>query len=857
MHRLSAVSEATTRAHSAYLEKSAEMTRAYAEGFELQHQLIAFAGGRGVDIGPAPASTRPLAFSREQCLEFARGSAARVLGPEFAEVDRYSARVRLPDEPLMLVDRILDIRGEKASLGPGRIVTEHDVLPGTWYLDGGRAPVCISVEAGQADLFLCAYLGIDLAVRGLRTYRLLDATVEFHRELPRPGETIRYDIQIEKFIRQGDTYLFLFRFEGTINGRPLISMTNGCAGFFTPEEAVRSGGILLTDSERQPQSGILPAGWHPLVPMVQESFDDLALEALRTGDLAACFGEWFQGVRVSDALKLPGGRMRLIDRVLGLDPEGGRYGLGRIRAEADIHPDDWFLTCHFVDDMVMPGTLMYECCVHALRVLIQRMGWISERPEVGYEPVPGIKASLKCRGPVTPQTRQVVYEVDIKALGYGPPPFVIADANIYADGQHIVRFSDMSLQLSGATYTDIESFWSRRLHPLGEDMPVSKPAAVFSRRHFEEFARGRPSLAFGEPYAPYDAGRFIARLPSPPYLFMDRIMRVEPAPWIVRPGGWVEAEVDVSPEAWYIAAERTGSVPYCVLLETALQPCGWLAAYMGSALKNPKPLHFRNLGGQGILHREARADIGTLRTRIRMTQASEVADMIIEHFDFEIHAAQGLIYSGSTYFGFFAQATLERQEGLREAPERAFALEAEPGKSHLFLFSDEAPLTPEDPERSCVSGLVFPSRALRMIDRIELFLPEAGPRQLGVIRGSKEVDPQDWFFQAHFFQDPVWPGSLGLESFLQLLKFAARQRWPQLAASHRFACPIGRGHRWTYRGQILPANRRVAVEAAVTEVIESPHPALIAEGFLMVDGLPIYRMEEFGIRLVPLEPSTP
>ena len=59
-------------------------------------------------------------------------------------------------------------------------------------------------------------------------------------------------------------------------------------------------------------------------------------------------------------LTIPGGRMRLVHRVLEIDPAGGRCGIGVIRAEADIHPDDWFLTCHFVDDRVMPGTLMYR-----------------------------------------------------------------------------------------------------------------------------------------------------------------------------------------------------------------------------------------------------------------------------------------------------------------------------------------------------------------------------------------------------------------------------------------------------------------------------------------------------------------
>ncbi len=851
MQRLAAVSETTARVHRSFLEKTSEMTRAFAESVQLHSRLLETAGTQATERAQPPEPIPAPAFSREQCIEFARGSAARVLGPEFAEVDTFAARVRLPDEPLMLVDRILEVHGVKASLGAGRIVTEHDVRPDAWYLDGGRAPVCISVEAGQADLFLCAYLGIDLVVRGQRTYRLLDATVEFHRELPRSGETIRYSIEIEKFLRQGETYLFLFRFKGTIDGSPLITMTNGCAGFFTPEEVFHSGGIIQTDADLQPAAGRTPAGWKRPVPMASETYDDRALDALRAGDLAACFGKLFEGVDLSESLRLPGGRMRLIDRVLGLEPDGGRYGLGRIRAEADIHPDDWFLTCHFVDDMVMPGTLMYECCAHALRVMVQRIGWVTDRPQARYEPVPGVKATLKCRGPVTPATQRVIYEVDIKELGYGPQPFVIADANMVADGRHIVRFHDMSLQLTGVARTEIESYWERRLNASPAAAPPQRATAGFSRAHLEEFARGRPSLAFGEPYAPYDSGRFIARLPSPPYLFMDRITRVEPEPWVVRPGGWVESEMDVPPDAWYVAAERSATVPYCVLLEAALQPCGWLAAYMGSALKSSKPLHFRNLGGSATLHAAVPADVGTLRSRIRMTQVSEVADMIIEHFEFEIRSAREIVYSGTTYFGFFTPAALERQEGIRDARQGFFADGSGAMAANGLAFPHEPPLTPDDRNRSPAIGMADPAAALRMIDRIDFFLPEGGSRRIGFIRGSKEVNPADWFFQAHFFQDPVWPGSLGLESFLQLLKFAARQRWPQLAASHRFAPAVDRAHRWTYRGQILPANHRVTVAASITEVVEAPLPTLWAEGYLMVDGLPIYRMQDFGIRLLP------
>ena len=127
----------------------------------------------------------PRALTYEQCCTFAAGKIADALGPRFAEIDAFPTRVRLPDGPLQLVDRISRIDGEPLSLGPGRVVTEHTVRPDRWYLDAGRIPTAIAVESGQADLFLSGFLGIDLQTRGLAVYRLLDAVVSFHRGLPR------------------------------------------------------------------------------------------------------------------------------------------------------------------------------------------------------------------------------------------------------------------------------------------------------------------------------------------------------------------------------------------------------------------------------------------------------------------------------------------------------------------------------------------------------------------------------------------------------------------------------------------------------------------------------------------------
>ena len=85
---------------------------------------------------------------------------------------------------------------------------------------------------------------IDFETKGLAVYRLLDATVTFHRGLPAAGEVIRYDIRITNFFRQGKTILFRFQFDATVAGEPLLTMRDGCAGFFTPEELAAGKGIV-------------------------------------------------------------------------------------------------------------------------------------------------------------------------------------------------------------------------------------------------------------------------------------------------------------------------------------------------------------------------------------------------------------------------------------------------------------------------------------------------------------------------------------------------------------------------------------------------------------------------------------
>ena len=789
--------------------------------------LSSHMAARSPSLTPVPGDI-PCSLDRAACLEFGRGLVGNVLGPRFAEADNFPTRVRLPDEPLMLVDRILEIDAEPLSMTHGRVVTEHDIHPGAWYLDCGRIPTCIAVEAGQADLFLSGFLGIDFQTRGTARYRLLDAKVCFHRGLPGPGEVIRYEIHIERFFRQSDTWLFKFSFEASVNAEPLLTMNEGCAGFFSAQELASGKGIVRTALDLRPMPGKRPPDWQDLVEIGVERYSDQQLDSLRSGDLAGIFGDQFYKLPVRSPLTLPGGRMKLVHRIAHLDPKGGRFGLGIIVGEADIHPEDWFLTCHFVDDRVMPGTLMFECCMHTLRVYLLRLGWIAEEGSVVLEPLPGVASQLKCRGQVLDTTKLVTYEISVKEIGYGPEPYVIADALMSADGKAIVEISNMSLRYAGVTLETFQQFWSEAKTPASA--PPQKPAIVDYERILA-FAIGKPSVAFGEPYKIFDEGRIIARLPGPPYQFLDRITEIRAEPWLIAPQAEIEAQYDVPSDAWYFAENRQGDMPFAILLEIALQPCGWLAAYMGSALQSEVDVSFRNLGGTATQFTPVLPGAGTLSIRVKLTRASSSAGMIIQFFDYEVRAGRTLVYKGDTYFGFFPKVALLKQEGMKDA-RRYQPDNAELSRSRALGFPRTAP---------------YPGDQLRMIDKIACWIPDGGPNKLGFIRATRRVVADEWFFKAHFFQDPVVPGSLGIESFLQLLKFVVAERWGMPEGTCCEAVAMDQKHEWTYRGQVIPSDGEVTVEALVTAVDDHQH-LLRADGYLSVDGRVIYSMKDFAVR---------
>ncbi|MDO8806385.1 MAG: type I polyketide synthase, partial [Elusimicrobiota bacterium] len=359
--------------------------------------------------------------------------------------------------------------------------------------------------------------------------------------------------------------------------------------------------------------------------------------------------------------------------------------------------------------------------------------------------------------------------------------------------------------------------------------------AVFDNASITAFAVGKPSEAFGEKYKVFDSGRVIARLPGAPYKFLDRIVKIENCrQWELSAGGSIEAEYDVPAEEWYFKAGGQRSMPFAVLLEVALQPCGWLAAYLGSALTSPVDLSFRNLGGTATQYAEVFPGAGILTTKVKLTKVSQSGGMIIQDYDLEVLCKGRTVYKGITQFGFFSKKSLSEQLGIRAAARHSPSSDENAGREELPL--------------AAAPGL--PDEKLIMLDAVETYIPAGGPKKEGFVRGIKKVDPDEWFFKAHFYQDPVCPGSLGLESFINLMKVAAARRWKDLPPGSRFeSMALNEKHQWIYRGQIVQKNKLVTVEAQITGA-DDERKVLRADGFLIVDGLVIYQMKDFAIRVV-------
>ncbi|QLL05502.1 beta-ketoacyl synthase N-terminal-like domain-containing protein [Mycobacterium vicinigordonae] len=787
-----------------------------------------------------------LTLDKAGLLVHASGNISDIYGPAFTVQDHYLRQVRMPEPPLLLADRLLGIDAEPATIGTGTLWTETDVTADAWWLHQARMPAGIMIEAGQADLMLISWMGADFANKSERVYRLLGCEVTYLGGLPEVGDTLRFDIHVDGHARQGDIRLFFFHYDCTIDGVERMSVRNGQAGFFSDKELAASGGILWRP-EHETVSGPMEA-----TPSrtSRTSLSRADLEALAAGQVWQTLGSGFErGASHTRTPRISGGDMLFVDEVTQLDFSGGPWGRGYLRATAQVTPESWFFKGHFKNDPCMPGTLMYEATMQTMALYMTALGMTLECDGWRFEPVPFETYKLRCRGQVTPQSRELVYEVFVREVLAGPEPTLFADLLCTVDGLPAFHCVRMGLKLSPGWPMDQGT---KELAGYVEPKPVAEVDGFrFDYKSMLASAIAKPSMAFGPLYEKFDSHRRVARLPAPPYHFMSRVTDVVGEIGVKKSGAQALVEYDIPREAWYFAANGTPTMPNAVLMEVALQPCGWLATYVGCALDHDVDLCFRNLDGTGTQHREITPSTGTLRTKVSLTNVAQAGGTIIVSFDGEIRADEGPVYTFNTVFGYFPHEALQHQIGLPATEEQRSLLdlpcEAEVVDLHTL------------PEHFFGPGARLADPMLLMIDRVTGRWPADGNAGLGRWRAVKDVDPAEWFFKAHFYQDPVQPGSLGVEMLLQLLQFAMLDLGlgNEAGPSARFEpVALHSAITWRYRGQVVPTNTQITSQVEITRIARGDDGILaVAEASLWVDGKRIYSATNLGMRIAGGTPN--
>lgn len=406
-----------------------------------------------------------------------------------------------------------------------------------------------------------------------------------------------------------------------------------------------------------------------------------------------------------------------------------------------------------------------------------------------------------------------------------PRPYVQATA-YFGDGAEPVQVSVSVVEPHGAE--------------VGPGQAVAD--LLLNEFHMAHLARGDQAIAMGPEFAPYTGVR-ATRLPTGGLLLVDRVRDFDGARGNLESATYT-TEYDSPADSWYYADTANDSMPHFVYMETSLQAALLMGYYAGPTLTQPgTTLSLRNLGGTATVLRQVDLRDATIEQRSRLLSTTILPGSSLQTFDYTLSVDGEPFYRGETMFGYFSDQALGNQTGLDAGRYVPSWLAGHPEVRARVI--DVAARRSDEAARACSR------RKLALIDRVEV-VDEGGKYRAGYLHSLRAIDPAEWFFARHFHLDPVIPGSLGVESVIH-----AVQEWMLDAgfadgmADPAFRIPRDIPFSWRYRGQFLPTDGSVELEAHIKSVHRGPHGAtVVVDGSLWKPGLRIYELIDLGVEIV-------
>ncbi|MFF0492494.1 beta-hydroxydecanoyl-ACP dehydratase [Nocardia sp. NPDC004068] len=364
---------------------------------------------------------------------------------------------------------------------------------------------------------------------------------------------------------------------------------------------------------------------------------------------------------------------------------------------------------------------------------------------------------------------------------------------------------------------------------------------LLSEFHMNHLARGDQAIAMGPEFAPYTGVR-ATRLPKGGLLLVDRVLTFDGERGRLD-GASYTTEYDSPADSWYYADTANESMPHFVYMETSLQAALLMGYYAGPTLTQPgTTLSLRNLGGTATVLRRIDLRDKTIHQSSRLLSTTILPGSSLQTFDYTLSVDGEPFYTGETMFGYFSDEALANQTGL------------DAGR-HVPSWLSENPGTPVRTidvaaRRADPAAPLAARHTLALIDRVSV-VDGGGKYGAGYLHSLREIDATDWYFDRHFHLDPVIPGSLGVESVLHAVQeWLLDQGFAAAMADPVFRIPTDIAFSWRYRGQFLPSDGTVELEAHIKEVRrEDGRVVAIVDGSLWKPGLRIYELIDLAVEL--------
>jgi acyl transferase domain-containing protein/3-hydroxymyristoyl/3-hydroxydecanoyl-(acyl carrier protein) dehydratase len=388
--------------------------------------------------------------------------------------------------------------------------------------------------------------------------------------------------------------------------------------------------------------------------------------------------------------------------------------------------------------------------------------------------------------------------------------------------------------------------------PMVDEQNRIPDTTPFTPWHLFEFATGNISKCFGSEFDVYQ-GRIPPRTPCGDLQVVTQVIEVKGRRLDFKNPASCISEYYVPNDAWYFTKNSHENwMPYSLIMEIALQPNGFISGYMGTTLTYPdKDLFFRNLDGSGELLQQIDLRGKTIVNKSVLLSTSMAGGAIIQSFTFELLVDEQVFYKGSAVFGYFSSESLTNQLGIDNGKTtQAWFVDNKVPTEQIEQFdltNKQLPFfnAPLGKPHYCLAG-----GQLNFVDTVSI-VEGGGKASLAYIYGERTVDPSDWFFRYHFHQDPVMPGSLGVEAIIELLQtYALKNDLGAQFTNPRFIAPLTNVV-WKYRGQITPLNKQMSLDVHLTDIIrEQDSVRLVGDANLSKDGLRIYEVKDIVLSII-------